>query len=97
VPNNDGGAIFSFLEQRRLPEFADLFVTPHGLDLSKVAAGAGARHALVERSVNLGPTVIEASRSGGVWIVEVPSDRDLNVARHLQVDAAVASALKARG
>lgn len=97
VPNNDGGAIFSFLEQRRLPEFADLFLAPHGLDLSKVAAGAGARHALVERGADLGPTVIEASRSGGVWIVEVPSDRDLNVARHLEVDAAVASALEARG
>jgi 2-succinyl-5-enolpyruvyl-6-hydroxy-3-cyclohexene-1-carboxylate synthase len=97
VPNNDGGAIFSFLEQRGLPEFADLFVTPHGLDLSKVAAGAEARHALVERGADLGPTVIEASRSGGTWIVEVPSDRDLNVARHLEVDAAVASALEARG
>ncbi|HEX9694042.1 MAG TPA: 2-succinyl-5-enolpyruvyl-6-hydroxy-3-cyclohexene-1-carboxylic-acid synthase [Actinomycetota bacterium] len=97
VPNNDGGAIFSFLEQRGLPEFADLFVTPHGLDLSKVAAGAGARHALVERGADFGPTVIEASRSGGTWIVEVPSDRDLNVARHLEVDAAVASALEARG
>jgi 2-succinyl-5-enolpyruvyl-6-hydroxy-3-cyclohexene-1-carboxylate synthase len=97
VPNNDGGAIFSFLEQRRLPEFADLFVTPHGLDLSKVAAGAGARHALVERGSDLGPTVVEASRSGGVWIVEVPSDRDLNVVRHHEVDAAVASALQARG
>ena len=97
VPNNDGGAIFSFLEQRRLPEFADLFLTPHGLDLSKVAAGAGARHALVERGADLRPTVIEASRSGGVWVVEVPSDRDLNVARHLEVDAAVASALEARG
>jgi 2-succinyl-5-enolpyruvyl-6-hydroxy-3-cyclohexene-1-carboxylate synthase len=97
VPNNDGGAIFSFLEQRGLPEFADLFVTPHGLDLSKVAAGAGARHALVERGADLGPSVIEASRSGGVWIVEVPSDRDLNVARHLEVDAAVALALEGRG
>jgi 2-succinyl-5-enolpyruvyl-6-hydroxy-3-cyclohexene-1-carboxylate synthase len=97
VPNNDGGAIFSFLEQRRLPELADLFVTPHGLDLSKVAAGAAARHALVERGADLGPTVIGASRSGGVWIVEVPSDRDLNVARHHEVDAAVASALKAHG
>jgi hypothetical protein len=51
----------------------------------------------VERGAELGPTVIEASRSGGVWIVEVPSDRDLNVARHLEVDAAVASALEARG
>jgi 2-succinyl-5-enolpyruvyl-6-hydroxy-3-cyclohexene-1-carboxylate synthase len=97
VPNNDGGAIFCFLEQRRLPEFADLFVTPHGLDLSKVAAGAGARHALVERGADLGPTVIEASRSGGVWIVEVASDRDLNVARHHEVDAAVASALEVQG
>ncbi|HET6776730.1 MAG TPA: 2-succinyl-5-enolpyruvyl-6-hydroxy-3-cyclohexene-1-carboxylic-acid synthase [Actinomycetota bacterium] len=97
VPNNDGGAIFSFLEQRRLPEFVDLFVTPHGLDLSKVAAGAAARHALVERGADLGPTVIEASRSGGVWIVEVPSDRDLNAARHHEVDVAVASALEAQG
>jgi 2-succinyl-5-enolpyruvyl-6-hydroxy-3-cyclohexene-1-carboxylate synthase len=97
VPNNDGGAIFSFLEQRGLPEFDGLFLTPHGLDLSKVAAGAGARHALVDRGADLAPTVLEASRSGGVWIVEVPSDRDVNVARHLEVNAAVASALKARG
>jgi 2-succinyl-5-enolpyruvyl-6-hydroxy-3-cyclohexene-1-carboxylate synthase len=97
VPNNDGGAIFSFLEQHSLPEFADLFVTPHGLALSRVAAAAGARHALVERGADLAPTVIEASRSGGVWIVDVPSDRDLNVARHLEVDGAVASVLEARG
>jgi 2-succinyl-5-enolpyruvyl-6-hydroxy-3-cyclohexene-1-carboxylate synthase len=97
VPNNDGGAIFPFLEQRGLPELAELFVTPHGLDLSTVAMAAGARHGLVERGADLGPTLIEASRSGGVWIVEVPSHRELNVARHLEVDAAVASAMEARG
>jgi hypothetical protein len=51
---------------------------------------------LVERAVDLAPTVAEASRSGGVWILEVPSDRDLNVARHAEVNAAVAEALKAR-
>ena len=96
VPNNDGGAIFSFLPQRDLPEFERLFLTPHGLDLSKVAEAAGARHALVERAVDLAPAVAEASRSGGVWILEVPSDRDLNVARHAEVNAAVAEALKAR-
>jgi len=96
VPNNDGGAIFSFLEQRGLPEFADLFVTPHGLDLWKVAWAAGARHALVERGGDLTPAVAEASRARGVWILEVPSDRALNVVRHLEVNAAAAAALEAR-
>jgi 2-succinyl-5-enolpyruvyl-6-hydroxy-3-cyclohexene-1-carboxylate synthase len=96
VPNNDGGGIFSFLPQRDLPEFERLFVTPHGLDLSKVAEAAGARHALVERAGDLAPAVAEASRSGGVWIIEVPSDRNLNVARHAEVNAAVAAALEAR-
>jgi hypothetical protein len=50
----------------------------------------------VERGAELGPTVIQAYRSGGVWIVEVPSDRDLNLARHHEVDAAVTSALQAQ-
>ncbi len=97
VPNNDGGAIFSFLPQRELAEFGDLFVAAHGLDLSKVADAARARHALVERAGDLAPAVAEASRSGGVWILEVPSDRDLNVGRHAEVNAAVAAALEARG
>lgn len=94
VPNNDGGAIFSFLAQRDLPEFEPIFATPHGLDLAMLAAAAGARHLLVERARNLVRDVARASDRGGVWIVEVPSDREGNVHRHRQVSAAVAAALR---
>ena len=96
VPNNAGGVIFSFLPQRSLPELDDLFVTPHGLDVAKVADAAGAPYLLVDRAADLGPAVEKASDAGGVWIVEVPSDRDLNVARHAEVNAAVARALEDR-
>jgi len=93
VPNNVGGVIFSFLPQRSLPELDDLFVTPHGLDLANVADAAGAPYLLVDRAADLGPAVEKASDAGGVWIVEVPSDGERNVARHADVNAAVADAL----
>lgn len=93
VANNAGGLIFSFLPQRSLPELKDLFVTPHGLDLAKVADAAGAPYLLVDRAADLGPAVEKASDAGGVWIVEVPSDGERNVARHAEMNAAVADAL----
>jgi 2-succinyl-5-enolpyruvyl-6-hydroxy-3-cyclohexene-1-carboxylate synthase len=93
VLNNRGGAIFSFLPQRALPEFEQLFATPHHIDLAKLATASGAGHLLVERSEELVPAVTKASESGGVWIVEVPTDRDANVTRHAEVHAAVAAAL----
>ena len=93
VPNNAGGVIFSFLPQRSLPELEELFLTPHGLDLADVADAAGAPYLLVERAADLVPAVEKASDAGGVWIVEVPSDGERNVARHAEVNAAVADAL----
>jgi 2-succinyl-5-enolpyruvyl-6-hydroxy-3-cyclohexene-1-carboxylate synthase len=93
VANNDGGVIFSFLPQRDLPEFRDLFTTPHGLDLAEVCGAAGASHVRIERANGLVPAVERGRDAGGVHVIEVPSDADANVRRHAEVHAAVADAL----
>ncbi|MGH2590249.1 MAG: 2-succinyl-5-enolpyruvyl-6-hydroxy-3-cyclohexene-1-carboxylic-acid synthase [Actinomycetota bacterium] len=93
VLNNDGGVIFSFLPQRDLPEFRELFTTPHGLDLEAVCGAAGASNVRIRRAGDLVPEVKRAREAGGVHVIEVPSDPDENVRRHAEVHAAVADAL----
>jgi 2-succinyl-5-enolpyruvyl-6-hydroxy-3-cyclohexene-1-carboxylate synthase len=95
VVNNDGGGIFSFLPQAALPEHEALFVTPHGHDFEALSSAAGAGYERVEKSGDLAPALERASNRGGVAVIEVPSDRELNVRRHAEVTEAVASALKA--
>ena len=94
VVNNDGGGIFSFLPSAALPEHVDLFVTPHGVDLGALAAAAGAHRVRVERAGGLGATLREHASRGGVSLVEVPTERDRNVAEHRAVIEAVARALR---
>jgi 2-succinyl-5-enolpyruvyl-6-hydroxy-3-cyclohexene-1-carboxylate synthase len=93
VPNNDGGAIFSFLPQRELPEFEELFATPHGLELDAICRAARAGHARVEHAADLIPAVEGARGAGGVHVVEVPIDRARNVELHAAVQEAVDAAL----
>lgn len=94
VVNNDGGGIFSLLEQRNLPERDELFVTPHGLDLSEISEAAGVGHRRVERSSELVPAIDRSRAEGGVRVIEVVVDRDGGARTREVVRGAVASALR---
>ncbi len=95
VVNNDGGGIFSFLDQAALPgeQFELLFGTPHGYDLSLIAGAEGLPYRLVERASSLVPAVTEARETGGTHILEVRTDRDANAAQHERIWAAVEAAI----
>jgi 2-succinyl-5-enolpyruvyl-6-hydroxy-3-cyclohexene-1-carboxylate synthase len=94
VPNNGGGTIFSFLEQRTLPELEHLFITPHGSDLGAVCAAAGAGHRRVARAGDLTRTIGECASAEGIQVVEVVVDPERNRVRHAEVQAAVDAALE---
>ena len=94
VPNNDGGGIFDLLGQRGLPELETLFVTPHGLDLERLADASGAGYERIDEAGDLVPAVERATAAGGVRIVEVPIDRERSIERRAEVAVAVASALQ---
>lgn len=89
VINNDGGGIFSFLPQAEFPErFEDVFGTPHGLDLGRVAALHEQEHVLVKEPDDL------ADALGGVaTVIEVRTDRRENVRVHRELQEAVSEAL----
>jgi 2-succinyl-5-enolpyruvyl-6-hydroxy-3-cyclohexene-1-carboxylate synthase len=93
VPNNDGGIIFSLLDQRTLPEHERLFTTPHGLSLGALSAAAEVGHERIERASELIPAIEAARTAGGVRIVEAPIDRDRNLRRRAEIRDAVAAAL----
>lgn len=76
VPNDDGGSIFSTLEQGG-PAYADrferLFATPHGVDLAAVCAATRTPHWRVESRAELEHAL--ASPAGGIEVVEARVDR----------------------
>jgi 2-succinyl-5-enolpyruvyl-6-hydroxy-3-cyclohexene-1-carboxylate synthase len=72
VVNNDGGGIFSTLEQAAFPEsFERLFGTPHGTDLGLLARAAGLPYLLLDKASGLA----DALRGDGLRMVEVRTDR----------------------
>lgn len=77
VVNDDGGSIFSMLEQGA-PEFADrydaLFGTPHGVDIASLCAATRTPHLRVTGLPELEQAL--ASPNGGIEVVEAVVRRD---------------------
>jgi 2-succinyl-5-enolpyruvyl-6-hydroxy-3-cyclohexene-1-carboxylate synthase len=72
VVNNDGGGIFSALEQAAFPaSFERVFGTPHGGDLAALAAAAGLPYRRLEDAADLGA----ALAGPGLRLVEVRTGR----------------------
>ncbi len=90
VVDNDGGGIFSQLEQGA-PEYAEhferVFGTPHGKDLAAIARGYGIAASTVLSNGDLEDALAAAAAAGGVHVVvaRVPSrDDERNLLRDLQ-------------
>lgn len=72
VVNNDGGGIFSTLEQAAFPDsFERVFGTPHGADLAALAAAAGVAYGRLEQSADL-PAALTGT---GLRLLEVRTSR----------------------
>jgi 2-succinyl-5-enolpyruvyl-6-hydroxy-3-cyclohexene-1-carboxylate synthase len=98
VVDNDGGGIFSFLPQAAgLPgdRFEMLFGTPHGVDLTALAAAHGIEAKAVDGVGQLAEAVASSCAAGGVRVLVVRTDRAANPAVHDQLHSAVAVALDA--
>lgn len=95
VPNNDGGGIFSFLPIAKNDDahFDELFYTPHGTDLSDLGAITGVRYTMVDHVDALVAALRQCVPRPGVDIIEIPIDRDANLAQHRAISAAVAAAV----
>lgn len=90
VVNNDGGGIFSFLEQAGVPEFERVFGTPHGLDFETFAT----LHRLSYACPSSGEELVDVLGSRErPRLIEVRTQRDRNVSLHREVWDAVDAAL----
>jgi len=93
VVNNNGGGIFSTLEQAALPgpAFERLFGTPHGADLAAVAQAARIPYAIVKTRTDL-PAALNGT---GLRVVEAQTGRAAGTALRAAMTAAARSALGA--
>jgi 2-succinyl-5-enolpyruvyl-6-hydroxy-3-cyclohexene-1-carboxylate synthase len=92
VANNDGGGIFSTLEQAAMPApFERVFGTPHRAQLAGLAAAAGIGHIVVTRAADL-PAALKGD---GIRIVEVPADRAAGTALRRRLAEAATLAVTA--
>jgi 2-succinyl-5-enolpyruvyl-6-hydroxy-3-cyclohexene-1-carboxylate synthase len=75
VVNNGGGAIFDLLDQRKLPNFEKLWLTPTGLDIGRIADLYGLRHTCITSGEDLQVAIARRSGEPGVALIEYQVDR----------------------
>jgi 2-succinyl-5-enolpyruvyl-6-hydroxy-3-cyclohexene-1-carboxylate synthase len=102
VVNNDGGGIFSELEQAAMPgPFERVFGTPHGTTIADLAAAAAVPFRRIERAADLtreivghaGPGAAAPGR-GGVRMLELRTRRPGQAALRARLAGAAAGALR---
>ena len=92
--NNDGGGIFSFLQQADdTIHFEELFGTPTGLDFQPAARMYGCGFERVSSWAGFRRAVSASLGSPGVQVIEMRTDRARNVALHREILAAVSEAV----
>jgi len=95
VVNNDGGGIFSMLEQAAFPgPFERVFGTPHGARIAELAAAAGLPYRRIARAAEL-PEVLAtaAPRGTGIAVVELTTDRAAQATLRAKLGGVAAAAL----
>jgi 2-succinyl-5-enolpyruvyl-6-hydroxy-3-cyclohexene-1-carboxylate synthase len=99
VVNNDGGGIFSLLEQAAFPApFERVFGTPTGAALSQVAAAAGIPAVTLARASDLaGALKGEGLPGTGIRMVEVRTGRAAGTALRARLRAACTAAAARSG
>src|SRR5256886_6368954 len=96
--NNDGGGIFSFLPQAAYPEhFEQLFGTPTGLDFRLAVEMYDGQFQKVASWEQFRKAVIRGLHTGGLHVIEVPTERASNVKMHRQLWEAIEKSLNKRG
>jgi 2-succinyl-5-enolpyruvyl-6-hydroxy-3-cyclohexene-1-carboxylate synthase len=92
--NNNGGGIFSFLPQAAYPEhFEELFGTPTGLSFQPLVAMYGGHFQRIHNWEEFDATLQYGWKSGGLQVIEVPTQRIANVAMHRRLWRSLGQAL----
>ncbi len=80
VVENGGGGLFDLLPQaEHAPDFERLFVAPHHLDLTAVAAAFGLGASVIDDLDDLGSSVAALLDRGGTHVIVVPVEREADL------------------
>jgi 2-succinyl-5-enolpyruvyl-6-hydroxy-3-cyclohexene-1-carboxylate synthase len=87
VVDNGGGGLFDLLPQsEHAPSFDRLFITPHGLDLSHLAAVYGIDSTITDDVAVLGEEMESRLEAHGAHLIVVPVEREADLKARRSMD-----------